>query len=173
MSERFDNEFLQRLVKRDRDTEEHFVKYFAELLMKKMRSEGIPSDLSEDIKQETLIQALTDVRAGRVPEPERFGEYVMAICKNVLNDSRHKRSANLFRDAAGRFLATPLGAASLSVPFNDGSAEFTITFDHELATEQVKGVLYALAEYYRACGGVGLEMDFELEEALTRELTLG
>jgi DNA-directed RNA polymerase specialized sigma24 family protein len=169
MSERFDNEFLQRLLERDRVTEEHFVKYFAERLVKKLRSEGTPFDLVEDIKQETLLQALTAVRAGRVGDPARLRDYVMDICKSVLDESRRKSTRVVVQDESGRLLHAFHGA-DISAS-NDSSAEFTITFDQELSAVQVKGMLHALAEYYRACGGVGLEMDFELEEVLTRELT--
>jgi hypothetical protein len=48
--------------------------------------------------------------------------------------------------------------------------EFTITFAPELSAEQIKGTLEALADFYRACGGVGLEIDFELEKVTLREL---
>jgi len=41
---------------------------------------------------------------------------------------------------------------------------FEITFDHKLPAKTVAGVLTALANYYRACGGVGLEVEFDFEE---------
>ena len=41
--------------------------------------------------------------------------------------------------------------------------DFTITFSPELSPEQVKTALQALADYYRACGGVGFRIDFELQ----------
>ncbi len=46
---------------------------------------------------------------------------------------------------------------------------FEITFSPDLTAEQVKGCLKTLAEYYRACGGAGLESDFELAEVLVGE----
>jgi hypothetical protein len=47
--------------------------------------------------------------------------------------------------------------------------DFSITFDPTLSSERIKATLEALAEYYRACGGVGLDIEFELEEILIRE----
>lgn len=49
------------------------------------------------------------------------------------------------------------------------SNEFTITFSEELTPDQIYATLTAMADYYRACGGVGFSIDFELEEALVRE----
>ena len=49
------------------------------------------------------------------------------------------------------------------------SSDFTLTFADDLTPDQIRSALHALADYYRACGGVGLEMDFELEEVLVGE----
>jgi len=46
--------------------------------------------------------------------------------------------------------------------------DFTIAFAPELPPEQVSSTLGALANYYRACGGVGFRVEFEIEEALLR-----
>ena len=48
--------------------------------------------------------------------------------------------------------------------------DFTITFDESLSPHQVIAALDALADYYRARGGAGFEIDFQLEELLVREL---
>ena len=40
---------------------------------------------------------------------------------------------------------------------------FKMTFDVRLKPEQITGVLTALADYYRACGGVGFQIEFELD----------
>jgi hypothetical protein len=49
------------------------------------------------------------------------------------------------------------------------SSNFSIIFDPVLSPDQIKGTLTALADYYRACGGLGLEIDFEVEEVFVRE----
>jgi hypothetical protein len=45
-----------------------------------------------------------------------------------------------------------------------------IRFDPLLSSKQIVGVLEALANYYRACGGVGLTVEFETEDVAVREL---
>jgi hypothetical protein len=47
----------------------------------------------------------------------------------------------------------------------NGSDELFVTFDPSLSAEQIQRTLTALAQYYRACGGVGLPADFESQEA--------
>jgi hypothetical protein len=47
--------------------------------------------------------------------------------------------------------------------------DFEIAFDPELSDQEVKAAFEALADYYRACGGVGLAVEFEHEEAVVRE----
>jgi len=42
--------------------------------------------------------------------------------------------------------------------------------DPMLAPETVTSALTALANYYRACGGVGLSLEFESQEAVTEEV---
>jgi hypothetical protein len=49
-------------------------------------------------------------------------------------------------------------------------SDFTISFDPDLSPTQVKAVLQALADYYRACGGVGFKIDWGLEYLLVSEL---
>jgi predicted DNA-binding protein YlxM (UPF0122 family) len=43
-----------------------------------------------------------------------------------------------------------------------------IGFDPVLSAQDIAEILSALADYYRACGGVGLRVDFGLEEAVVR-----
>ncbi|HEV3040190.1 MAG TPA: DNA-directed RNA polymerase subunit alpha C-terminal domain-containing protein [Candidatus Angelobacter sp.] len=75
-------------------------------------------------------------------------------------------------DEINRVLAR-LGLSLVMNPdaaFATASSGFTITFDSTLSPEQIKGALHALADYYRACGGVGFEIEFELEDILVAEL---
>ena len=45
-----------------------------------------------------------------------------------------------------------------------------ITFEPTVSPEQVLATLTALADYYRACGGVGLSAEFESQECVTEEV---
>lgn len=51
---------------------------------------------------------------------------------------------------------------------SDLYGDFEIAFAPELSPNQIKGTLTALAEYYRACGGIGFAVDFEFE-SMARE----
>ncbi|MGC9969720.1 MAG: pentapeptide repeat-containing protein [Bryobacteraceae bacterium] len=46
---------------------------------------------------------------------------------------------------------------------------FNIAFDEALSPEQARATLVALADYYRACGGLGFRVHFELDDVLVRE----
>ncbi len=48
--------------------------------------------------------------------------------------------------------------------------EFSITFDPSLSPDQIRATLTALAGYYRACGGVGLSVEFESQETVAEEV---
>jgi hypothetical protein len=52
-------------------------------------------------------------------------------------------------------------------PVNDS---LEVVLDPNLSSEQVLQTLTALAEYYRACGGVGLPAEFQAQEAVTEEV---
>jgi hypothetical protein len=54
-------------------------------------------------------------------------------------------------------------------PRSPDEYDFEITLDTGLSIHQVKAVLEALASFYRACGGVGSEIDPEFDEALVKE----
>jgi hypothetical protein len=41
-------------------------------------------------------------------------------------------------------------------------SDFTVVLSPELSKQQIEAALNALAGYYRACGGAGLKIDFEL-----------
>jgi RNA polymerase sigma-70 factor, ECF subfamily len=88
----FDKAYVERLRNGDLPTEQHFGKYFEQLLRIKLRARRLPSDQVEDLCRETLIRVVETVRrdAG-VRKPERFAAFVNAICNNVLME--HYRSA--------------------------------------------------------------------------------
>jgi hypothetical protein len=50
------------------------------------------------------------------------------------------------------------------------TSDFSVTFDQSLTPEQIKATLTVLANYYRTCGGVGLSVEFENQEAVPEEV---
>lgn len=63
--------------------------------------------------------------------------------------------------------AIPIESAEM--PEFNVDSDFNIKFAPECSAQQVQATLTALAEYYRACGGVGFQIDFEMEEVLVRQ----
>lgn len=81
----FDEAYLQRLRERDFPTEQHFVGYFSQLLLIKLRSRLRSSPAVDDIRQETFVRVLKAVRTeGGIRTAEGLGSFVNSICNNVL-----------------------------------------------------------------------------------------
>jgi RNA polymerase sigma-70 factor (ECF subfamily) len=80
----FTREYVERLREGDPSTEQHFVAYFDQLLRIKLRAKMLASETVEDLRQETYIRVLVQLRKDRVRQPERFGAFVNSICNNVL-----------------------------------------------------------------------------------------
>ncbi len=81
----FDEAYLQRLRDRDLATEQHFVAYFSQLLLIKLRSRLRSSQAVDDIRQETFVRVLKAVRTeGGIRTAEGLGSFVNSICNNVL-----------------------------------------------------------------------------------------
>jgi RNA polymerase sigma-70 factor, ECF subfamily len=88
----FDDSYLERLRQGDFRTEEHFVRYFGELIQLKLRSRLSSRQAIEDVRQETFARVFVALRSsGGIREPERLGAFVNSICNNVLLE--HYRSA--------------------------------------------------------------------------------
>ena len=87
----FDESYLQRLRGGDFPTEQHFVYYFGQLLLIKLRSRLRSSQAVDDIRQETFMRVLKAVRTGGIRSAEALGSFVNSICNNVLQE--HYRSS--------------------------------------------------------------------------------
>ena len=48
-------------------------------------------------------------------------------------------------------------------------SDFEFVFDANLTPHQIQGVLKAFADYFRALGGVGFEIQFEEQEAYAED----
>ena len=91
----FDREYVRRLAEGDPSVEEHFSAYFGQLIFLKLRGRVRSAQLAEDMKQETFLRVLQQVRSqGGIDHPERLGGFVNSVCQNVMleffrSDSRH------------------------------------------------------------------------------------
>jgi RNA polymerase sigma-70 factor (ECF subfamily) len=81
----FDRGYLDRLVAGDPETEQHFAKYFGDLLGLKLRSRLRSPALVDDARQETFRRVLTTLKErGGLASAESLGAFVNSVCNNVL-----------------------------------------------------------------------------------------
>jgi RNA polymerase sigma-70 factor (ECF subfamily) len=92
----FDEEYVRRLINGDPATEQHFVSYFGDLIWIKLRSRVRSPQLIEDVRQDTFLRVLKNLRTSGITHPERLGAYVHAVCTNVLYE--HFRAESRFRE---------------------------------------------------------------------------
>jgi RNA polymerase sigma-70 factor, ECF subfamily len=87
----FDKAYVDRLRDGDSPTEQHFVAYFGQILGIMLRARYLSPERVDDVRQETFARVLATLRRdGGIRQPERFGAFVNAICKNVLRENlRH------------------------------------------------------------------------------------
>jgi RNA polymerase sigma-70 factor (ECF subfamily) len=81
----FDQGYIDRLLAGDPDTEQHFARYFGDLLTMKLRSRLRSPALVEDARQETFRRVLTTLKQkGGLATAESLGAFVNGVCNNVL-----------------------------------------------------------------------------------------
>jgi RNA polymerase sigma-70 factor, ECF subfamily len=89
----FDASYVERLCEGDFATQDHFVRYFTELLHLKLRSRLRSPQAIEDVRQETFARVFTSLRkGGSLRQPDRLGAFVNTVCNNVLFE--HYRSSS-------------------------------------------------------------------------------
>lgn len=111
----FDSSYVERLRAGDRNTEDHFVAYFGELIELKLRSRLASRQSLEDVKQETFARCLNLLRSpGGIRNAERLGPLVNSICNNVLSEHFRagRRTEPLDDQPAERFIAREPDALS-------------------------------------------------------------
>lgn len=81
----FDRAYVARLIAEEPETEQHFTRYFGDLLTLKLRSRLRSASQVEDAKQETFARVLVTLKQkGGIESPEALGAFVNAVCNNVL-----------------------------------------------------------------------------------------
>jgi RNA polymerase sigma-70 factor, ECF subfamily len=84
----FDDDYVRRLREGDRWTEEHFVRYFSELLLIKLRSRLRSIEAIDDVRQEVFMRVMRTLRApDGLREGRKLGAFVNSVCNNVLFES--------------------------------------------------------------------------------------
>ena len=81
----FDAGYVERLVAEDPDTEQHFARYFGDLLTLKLRSRLRSQAQVDDARQETFVRVLAALKKkGTLSSPQALGSFVNSVCNNVL-----------------------------------------------------------------------------------------
>lgn len=108
----FDDAYYQRLRTGDPETEHHFVSYFSNLILIKLRSRLLPADTIKEIQQETFTRVLATIRKnGGLERPDRLGPFVNSVCNNVLRE--FFRSNTRYDQLDGSFIDPPDHRADL------------------------------------------------------------
>jgi RNA polymerase sigma-70 factor (ECF subfamily) len=133
----FDADYIQKLIAGDHETERHFATYFGELLWIKLRNRVHSPQLMEDIRQETFLRVLRNIRSGGLEHPERLGAYVNSVSNNVMLESF--RSESRFCEIADE--------GSAMIDPRDGAHESFVTNERK---QQVAAVLGEMPEKDRS-----------------------
>lgn len=90
----FDDDYVRRLRDGDRATEEHFLAYFQELMLIKLRRRVRGADAIDDIRQEVFVRVFRALRSpdGGVRDGRRLGAFVNTVCNYVLLEQYRKDS---------------------------------------------------------------------------------
>lgn len=80
----FNEDYVTRLVAEDPQTERHFVTYFSELLLIKLRRALRSQQAIEDVRQETFLRVFRALRRKQLVTPGSLGAFVNGVCNNVL-----------------------------------------------------------------------------------------
>jgi len=84
----FDDEYVRRLRDGDRWTEEHFLSYFNQLLLIKLRSRLRNLQAIDDVRQEVFVRVFRALRSpDGLRDGRKLGAFVNAVCNNVLLES--------------------------------------------------------------------------------------
>ncbi len=91
----FNSEYVQRLTEGDPEVERHFVAYFSELLLIKLRRSLRSYQAREDVRQETFLRVFRVLRSpGGLASPEKLGAFVNGVCNNIVAE-HYRASARL------------------------------------------------------------------------------
>ncbi|HYI11850.1 MAG TPA: sigma-70 family RNA polymerase sigma factor [Thermoanaerobaculia bacterium] len=85
----FDDLYVRRLKEHDRETEDHFDKYFRSLLFVKLRKR-LPAQDIDDMTQDVFAGVLA--RLEELRDSRKLGAFVLGFCNNLLLERYRKES---------------------------------------------------------------------------------
>ena len=112
----FDAKYIDNLCTGDGETQEHFVRYFTELLRLKLRSRLQSPHAIEDVCQETFARVLSVLRRdGGLRQPERLGAFVNTTCNHVLFEEYRSSGRSDSLDEEGKPEPVAKGVSALDL----------------------------------------------------------
>lgn len=161
----FDEAYCQRLRIDDPETVHHFVKYFRELILIKLRSRLLPTDTIEEVQQETFARVLNTLRKnGGLEKPERLGAFVNSVCNNVMRE--HFRSHARNDQLEGSFIDPPDRRADLDSMLVSAEAKLTVKLVLDKMPERDREVLREvfledeIGDRDELCRRLGIDRDY-------------
>ena len=102
----FDASYINKLRAGDAPTEQHFIAYFSELIVLKLRPRLRNQEQIAEVKQETFSRVFSLIRSeGGLRHAERLGPLVNSICNNVLMEQyRSSNRVEALEDGAAELL---------------------------------------------------------------------
>src|SRR5260370_19699191 len=92
----FDEAYVGRLREGDPSTESHFVGYFSQLILIKLRARYLSPEVVDDLKQETFTRVIRSLRAeGSIRQGDRLGPFVNSVCNHVLSEHYRSEAKNV------------------------------------------------------------------------------
>jgi len=127
----FNDDFVNRLISKDPETERYFIEYFSNLLFLKLRRALRTRQAIEDVRQETFLRVFRSLRRKELARPGSLGAFVNGVCNNVLAE---------FYRSASRHAPLPADALESASPGENPEA----ALQSEERKRHVHGVLKAL-----------------------------
>lgn len=90
-------QLVQRVAAGDRDAEREFVLRYLQPVRAMLLAQSRDPDLTADLQQDVMIDAICALRRGQLREPARLSGFVIAIARNRLNNHyrAHKKMESL------------------------------------------------------------------------------
>jgi RNA polymerase sigma-70 factor (ECF subfamily) len=160
----FDASYVNKLRAGDAPTEQHFISYFSELILLKLRSKLRSREQIEDVRQETFSRTLSLIRSeGGLRHAERLGPLVNSICNNVLMEQY--RSSNrveaLEDETAAGLIETRPNALNIAIS-NDTRklVRHVLNGLSERDRSLLKAVFLEERDKDEVCGELGVDRDY-------------
>src|SRR5437868_11224894 len=160
----FDASYVSKLRAGDAATEQHFISYFSELILLKLRSRLRNWEQIEDVKQETFSRTLSLIRSeGGLRHAERLGPLVNSICNNVLMEQYRisSRVETLEDGVAERLIETRPNA--LNIVISDDTRKLVreiLSGLHERDRNLLQAVFLDERDKDEVCVELGVDRDY-------------